>query len=519
MSISDRPAQLVGMSAVEIAQGVARGDFLAEEVLAAHLEVIERVNPPINAIVFPTFEQARQDAKALDEARRRGEPLGALAGVPMTIKENFDLAGSPSTMGLRRLSTILATEDGPLVAKLRAAGAVIVGKTNVPQLMLLHETENPLYGRTNHPMAPLTRSPGGSSGGEAAIIAAKGVPLGLGSDLGGSIRQPAHSCGIAGFKPTGRRLSIAGSTRNLRGMEAISVQPGPMARSVGDLTLAMQVLLGSNDDEDRHHLPPVRWRDPNQVNISSLRIGFWNDDGFFRPSPAIRRAVDEAAEALQRVGATVEAFNPPNTDQATTLYFSLISADAGAGFRRVLANETPDRRILQLMKLTRVPRSLRPLISRVASARGNHWLAKMVSAIGQRSTDEYWTLVDERNQYSASFLQAMRKQNLDCLVFPPHALPAIRHNSLYLAPAASYCFLANLVDLPAGVVPWTTVRPGEESDRPTSRDRSVLSAIEVERESAGLPVGVQVAGLPWRDDLVLATMRALEQMRPDPAKN
>ena len=163
-------------------------------------------------------------------------------------------------------------------------------------MMLMHETANPLYGRTNNPWNPV-RSPGGSSGGEAAIIAAGGSALGLANDLGGSIRQPAHSCGIYGFKPTSGRLSNRGIVSNFRGMEAIAGQPGPMARSVADLNLAMRVLSGPGEDLDDPLLASTSWPEPERVPLAGLGMAMWTDDGFFHPARGCRRAVEKAAGA------------------------------------------------------------------------------------------------------------------------------------------------------------------------------------------------------------------------------
>ncbi len=177
----------------------------------------------------------------IDRRRASGEPLGPLAGVPVTIKECFQVVGTPATLGLPGNRHELSETDSPLVRRLTAAGAIVLGKTNVPQLMVLHETDNPLYGRTNNPWN-LDRSPGGSSGGEAAIVAAGGSVLGLGSDLGGSIRQPAHSVGICGLLPTQGRIEMTGRRGNFYGLESLSLQPGPMARTVDDVEIAFRVL-------------------------------------------------------------------------------------------------------------------------------------------------------------------------------------------------------------------------------------------------------------------------------------
>ncbi len=215
--------------------------------------------------------------------------------MPITVKECFHLAGTPATEGITRFAGELHRDDAPLVGRLRRTGAIVLGKTNLPQLMLLHETDNPVYGRTNNPWNP-KRGPGGSSGGEAAIIAAGGSPLGLGNDIGGSIRQPAHSCGITGIKPTTLRLTNAGVRDNLRGMEAIRPQAAALARSVEDLAVALGVLTTLDENEIDPQIAPVPLGDSAQVRVAGLRIGMWRDDGYFPASPAVRRAVDEAAE-------------------------------------------------------------------------------------------------------------------------------------------------------------------------------------------------------------------------------
>lgn len=172
-SISPPRTDLFQLSASEMARQIAAGTLTSAELIDAHILRIEAVNPRINAVVVPLFAQASAQAAAADEARRRGETLGPLHGVPVTIKECFHVAGTPATEGVGHFADELMSADGPLVERLRRAGAIVLGKSNVPQLMLIHETENPVYGRTNNPWNP-ERSPGGSSGGEAAIIAAGG---------------------------------------------------------------------------------------------------------------------------------------------------------------------------------------------------------------------------------------------------------------------------------------------------------------------------------------------------------
>lgn len=193
---------LIDLSAVQMADMVVRGDVSAAELVEAHIERIEQVNPALNAVVVRRYEQARAEAQETDKRRARGESLGPLGGVPITIKESIDVAGTPSTFGLPWRANTLAECDEAHVAQMKAAGAVILGKTNVAQQLLYAESDNPLYGRTNNPWNP-ERTAGGSSGGEGAIIAAGGSLLGLGTDIGGSVRFPAAFCGIASLETDG----------------------------------------------------------------------------------------------------------------------------------------------------------------------------------------------------------------------------------------------------------------------------------------------------------------------------
>lgn len=501
------------LGAAELARSIGAGELSAVEVTEAYLRRIERVDPELNAVVVPLFDEARAAAERADAAHARGESLGPLHGVPVSVKEAFDVAGTPTTAGLPERASHRAAEDGPLVARLRRAGAVLLGKTNVPQLLLYNETDNPLYGRTRNPWSA-ERAPGGSSGGEAALLAAGGAALGLGTDIGGSIREPAHACGIHGLKPTSGRLTLTGTADSwlFAGQEGILPQPGPLGRRVADLALAMKVLVPVAGEPAEAAVPPVPFGDPAAVRLADLRVGVYTDDGFFPASPALRRAVEEGAAALAERGAKVGTFQPPEVGRAIDLYFALMSADAGAHVRGLLRRGRRDRRIAALLRLARLPGAVRPPLAGLLAAAGQGRLAALVRSVGGVSARRYWELVAERNRYRQRFLAALDAGGFDALLCPPHALPALTHGASFLLPrAASYAMLYNLLGMPAGVVAATRVGAGEESDRPGSHDRVERAARRVEAGSAGLPVGVQVAARPWREDVVLALMAALEE--------
>ena len=503
---------LTNRGAAELARLVAGGEVSSVEAVERHIERIEEVNPRLNAVVVPFFERARAEAAEADRKRQRGERLGVLHGVPITLKEQFEVEGAPSTWGLTSRAKQVNTADGPLVRRLRDAGAIVLGVTNVPQLLIYHESDNPVYGRCNNPWS-VDRVPGGSSGGEGAIVAAGGSPLGLGSDIGGSIRIPAHFCGIHGLKPTSRRLSRLDSPLFFAsGQEAIIDQPGPLARRVEDLELAMSVLAGPDQASFDYTVPPVSWPDPKRIDVSKLRIAMYSDDGFFSPGPEVRRAVEVVASALQSESATVEKWTPPRVEDAIRIFYGLLGGDGGASAKRWLGSNPKTRQIKGLLRLVSVPNAARPAMVAGLRAAGQQRLAFLMRNLRPFSADQYWQLVEERNAYEREFLSTLDASRFDAIICPPHALPALTHGaSYYLGPAASYSMLYNLLGLPGGVIAVTRVREGHESDRHASKDVVEKTAREVEGGSAGLPLGVHVAARHWREDIVLAVMRAVER--------
>lgn len=509
-------------SATEIARRIAAREISAREVCAAYIERCELTHKFLNALVWNRFDGALQDAAVLDEKIARGEHIGPLAGVPITVKDCFFAEGSPACIGLSHLKGEIAEETGSLVQRLQRAGAVLLGKTNVPQLMLWHECDNPVYGRTNNPWN-LERTPGGSSGGEAAIIAAHGSALGLGNDLGGSIRVPAAWCGIQGLKPTSRRLPNSGARQNFRGLQAMVNCAGPLARHVEDLDLALNVLADYRDGEGLREVEPWPLRNFREVDVSQLRIGICLDDGAITPSVAIQRGVREAGATLASMGATVIDFQGATSplhdvspgEIALILYSGLISADGGADLRRIAEGSRLDWRAGRILMLLGMGKLSRRLATTALRLFGQHWLANMLSAGGASSADSEWRTVRQQQTLERKTEALLNQDNLDAVICPAHALPAPQHGKpIDLLAAASFAFLPNLLGWPAGVVSNSTVHDDEQVSRPPSRDLVLKQAAAVDAGSAGLPVGVQVIARPWREDIVLAVMAAIERALP-----
>jgi fatty acid amide hydrolase len=504
-------------SASQIAQQIALRRISAVEVLQALIRQIEATHGVINALVLPRLEAALEEARQVDARLARGERRGPLDGVPLSVKECFHVAGLPSTIGLTAAKHQQPRpEDGLLVARLRRAGAIVLGKTNVPQLMIWHESDNPRYGRTNNPWN-LARTCGGSSGGEAALIAARGSPLGLGNDLGGSIRIPAHFCGIHGIKPSSLRLPRGGSFRTLRGLEALITQPGPMARSVADLELALRVLADRSDGHVAPDVVPCAPGEAQAVRLQGMRVAVWTDDGVFPPAPAVARAVRQAATLLQQQGLEVVELDAAEVQQhlrsgeAFDLYCSLVAADGGADGRRLAQGSRLDWRVRRLMRIASLSQPLRAVLVAGLRQAGQAWMARLVHAVRPRSADGYWQLVDQKQRLVRHVLTWLCRQRIEALLCPPYALPAPPHVVAYdLLPAASYALLINFLGLPSGTLAVTRVQPGEDQPLSPSRDQVLQQASAGQSGSVGLPVGVQVSALPWREDVVLALMGRLE---------
>ena len=303
---------VIGAPAGWLARAIRDKKISSVEVVRAHLEHIHTVNPRLNAVVFATAESAIKEAHAADRHNRSKNNLGPLHGVPFTAKDIFNTKGLPTTAGLRMLKSHVPDHDATVVARMRRAGAILIGKTNCPPGGVGGDSVNPLHGGTRNPY-DVTRSPGGSSGGEAAILAAGGSPLGIGSDSGGSLRMPAHYCGIATLKPTAGLVPSTGAYGLPGGLSDPRSQVGPMARFVSDLALALPVLAGLDGIDSAVVPVPLPKRTPH---LGGLRVAWYADDGINKPSAPTAATVRAAAKALAAAGCVVTEERPPALNEA-----------------------------------------------------------------------------------------------------------------------------------------------------------------------------------------------------------
>lgn len=303
------------LTLVEMAAKVRTRELSPVDLVEAHLAQIEKHNPALNAFVLLLAAEAREQAREAERRLTSGEPLGPLHGVPVTIKDSFDMAGLPTTCGSLFHRNRRAAQDSTAVRRLRAAGAIPLGKTNCPEFLGNYETDNYIIGRTNNPW-DLERTPGGSSGGESAAIASFCSPGGIGSDGGGSIRVPAHFSGIAGLKPTPGRVSAAGHVPEIAHPGGLMGVGGPMARNARDVKLLFEVLSGY-DTQDPFSAP-VPLRPPN---LSGLRIGMMEQFYEVPVQPAIAETVRRAARVAQDLGFPVEPFQPQGLERAPNVWW------------------------------------------------------------------------------------------------------------------------------------------------------------------------------------------------------
>jgi amidase len=435
---------------------IRQGAISSEELVCAHLDRIEKVNPALNAVVEVLRETAIGAARESDRRRAAGTLRGPLDGVPFSVKDSIEVEGtvcSAGTLGFRHAPP--SRYDATLVSRLRAAGAIPIARTNLPDLLFAFESDNLIFGRTNNPYAP-DRTPGGSSGGEAALIAACGSPFGLGSDAAGSVRLPAHFCGIASLKPTSGRLARTGHVPPAGGWLEAIWQIGPMARRVEDLTTMMPILLGGDGLD--HTVIDMPYRTPP----AHLRVAFFTDNGIASPDDETAAVVRGAAAALASSGIAVEERTPPRIEESYDLEMKLIGPDGGDGLREYLRSigSTQHHRLLE------------------------GWLRKLEPyRTGVDGFGGYWESLHEFRAGMHRFLR-----DYDAILSPVCATPALPHGASIEDRhfrGFSYTMTHNVTGWPAAVV-----RCGESSE--------------------GLPIAVQIAAAPWREDIALALIQRLE---------
>jgi amidase len=457
-----REGDVLDWSAAAMAAAIQSRELSSEELVRACLQRIAAVNPKLNAVVQQRAEDALVDARSADAAVKRRDTLGPLHGVPMTIKDSLDTAGVISTAGTLGRASFVPERDATAVARLKKAGAILLGKTNTPEFTLYAETDNLVYGRTSNPY-DVARIPGGSSGGAAAIVAAGGSPFDVGSDTGGSVRIPGHMCGLAALKPTSGRVPRTGNIISWGGVIDGWTQLGPITRFVEDLPLILPVIAG-NDWRDPG-IVDMPILDPGNVDIGRLSVAFHTDNGLDRATPEIVSTVQRVAAFLSEHGLAVREARPPV--ESTLKVMEVGGADGAAWLWRLAAKANTKK--------------FSPALE--------GW-----KAVKPVSSADLTAGVEDMDNYRSRMLAFM--ETYDVIVCPVESYAALPHGAASKREyGGTYVSPYNISGQPAA-----TVRAGTSAD--------------------GMPIGIQIVGRHFREDVVLAVAQLVEDRfggwkRPD----
>ena len=453
------------LSIAEFVEGVRSKRLSPVEILESHLQRIQSLQPKLNAFVHLNVEGARNQARAAESALTRGVQLGPLHGVPVTIKSCIDVAGWPCPAGSLLRKDYVPKQDAPLVSRLKSAGAILLGNTNAPEFLMAYETDNLVAGKTSNPWK-LSHSAGGSSGGESAAIASACSVGGVGSDGGGSIRVPAHFCGICGLKPTPGRIPATGHFPPGAGAFSWIGVVGPMARTIADVRQLFNVMSGPDSGDALS--APVPPRIYSESDLRGLHIGILESDALGHATPETRAAVNQAAKLLSERGFIIEPFRLSGLDRALQLWWLFFGSVIGHLIRHSIAGHE-----------TQISPMLREYLS-------------IACANGPLSLDQFMKACTDRDLLRADFLRQMH--DVPILLSPVSSAPAFRHGGGSYRPGTGYLDTMrysqwlNLTGFPGASVP-------------------------IGHSKEGLPIGIQVIGRPFEDELVLAVARSLESAR------
>ena len=446
-------ADLIQETLGTIAALIRKREVSPVEVVEAHLERIAELNPELNAIVT-LAPDALERAHEAEIAVMRGASIGALHGVPVTIKDTIETAGLRTTSGSKMRMDYVPQTDAPAVARLKAAGAIVLGKSNASEMAMDYTADNPVFGRTNHPLNH-ELTPGGSSGGEAVAIATYMSPGGLGSDLAGSVRIPAHFCGVCGLKPTTGRVPGELQFPPSIGPYSLGAVIGPLARTAADLRLLFAALSKDPFERSSH-------------DLRGVRVAWYTDDGVAPVTDETARAVAIAARALSDAGLRVDEQRPPHVERGNELWLKVFSRASVVQLRGLYKGRENEGGSFVSWRLGTADHTPAPAL------------------------DEYIGFWMERDRLREELVQWM--ETTPIIIAPVGATPAYPHNTLKVTvgdttmgtfKAFSYAQTFSVFNLPVVTIP-----AGKSSD--------------------GLPIGVQIAGLPFAEEMILAAAEIIE---------
>lgn len=512
-----KSAPVLSLSLTELSKQLKEGSLTPATVLHTYMEKALEVTTELNCVTEFLLESRDQ----LQEVEKYKE--GLLYGIPISIKDNVAYQGHDSTCGVSIKLDCPEKEDSVVVQVLKRQGAIPFVKTNIPQGLLNYDCSNPIFGQSLNPHNQ-QKTPGGSSGGEGALIGGGGSLLGIGTDIGGSIRIPASFCGICGLKPTGGRLSDRGLAGCLPGQKSVTMAPGPMGRDVDSLALFMKAVLSEDMFLLDPCVPPIPFNDEVYSSSKTLRIGYYDTDGYLVPSPSMRRAVLETKALLEKAGHTLVPFTPPRIAYAMQeLIVKGILADGGSTLLHFLREERIDPALKPQIITYRIPRIVKKIISLIMKPLFPRISTTYESLNGISSVQDLWKKHVDVADYCKEYIAQWRSLGLDVMLCPALG-PAFKFGYPgKLSVAASYTILYNLLNFPAGVVPVSKVTEQDEEELKHYKgyygdpwDKLFKEAVT---GCQGLPVAVQCVALPWQEELCLRFMKEVESLTQGTGKN
>jgi len=519
--------EILNSDSVALIEMLKSQKVTSEQILVTYFERACTIGLDLELLAEINFEEALTKARECDRQRKSNPNAnqGILFGLPMSIKDCFRLKGTDATGGMACRLFKPDEEDGLLVKLLKSEGAIPYVKSNIPQVMMSNETKNFIWGEGKNPWDK-GRTVGGSSGGEGGLVASRCSPLGLGNDIGGSIRIPAICCGVVGFKPTAERVTTAGTMKVvplLDNLLNLRVATGPITKSVRDVNLLMKVLLNGKahdtarlEEKDPYYIRK-EWQEDLVLNKQKgLKIGYYKSCDFFPASPANQRAVEEAAEALRKQGHDVFEVEFPNIQEIIFLFFEICACEGECKF---LSDGVQGENIVDDYDKVRlaasIPNSLRKVLSVLIDLVGEKRVAMLVDIARKRDAHEYFQLIDKQTLAKRKFFKVWEERKLDALLSPSFAYPAQKLGyAKDINLGACYTFVFNVLNIPTGAIPVTIVKEGEDDyPRELSKHHDLVykKTLESMQGSKELPVSVQISTLPWQEEKCVNIMLQLEE--------
>ena len=501
-------------------------EISAEKVLKFFFYRSKTIGRELNAAIEGNFAQALQLAKEADQ-RIKSSPqnqLPPLLGLPFSVKENYYQKGFESTQGMETRLGGKLDKTAPLIEHLIKQGAIPFVRSNIPQALMAFESENPIFGKCANPHDK-TRTSGGSSGGEASLIAGGCSPAGIGNDIGGSIRIPSSFSGIFGFKPSAGRLNVSSQITPVHPFGEIGTNQdyvkccnGPMAKSVSDLQLLTEEFCAPEINHlIQRSLPPLPWRkEATQLKEGQkLTIGYFESaDEVFECHTAGKRAVREVVEALKKQGHTLVKVDVPYTKETFNLVVRLLMTDGFMGPFVAINNGMKLINAYRMLQISySIPYCIKVVLAKILGFFGKHRMALVAMASSPIPAQEIFVQANGQLVLTSDFLKGLQEKNIQYLISPGFGVPAVKHEtSGDLIAAAYYTLIYNLWGLPAGTLPITRVRKDEQTYESAHDDIITTAAKACMADTEGLPVGVQVAALPYKDEECLALMQHIEKI-------